>query len=244
MNGAAQTMTMPLQPRAHAVFFDLDGTLADTAADLAAPVNAMRIDRGLEPLPLAALRPFASMGARGLIGRGLGVQREDPAFEALRVEFLERYEAGLVVHTRLFEGVPALLDALDGAGLRWGVVSNKVERYVRPILAALGVLERSATAIGGDTTAFAKPHPEPLLHAARLTGFNPAACVYVGDDLRDIEAGRAAGMRTIAAAYGYCGDEGRPPSGWEADALVAHPSELAVLLQVAGERPASRGGVL
>jgi phosphoglycolate phosphatase len=140
--------------------------------------------------------------------------------------------------------VPALLDALDGAGLRWGVVSNKVERYVRPILAALGVLERSATAIGGDTTAFAKPHPEPLLHAARLAGVDHTRCVYVGDDLRDVEAGRAAGMRTIAAAYGYCGDEDRPPPTWGADAIVAHPSELIVLLRVADDPTASQGRVL
>ncbi|RPH44266.1 MAG: phosphoglycolate phosphatase [Burkholderiales bacterium] len=237
-------MTQPLQIRPHAVFFDLDGTLADTAADLAAPVNAMRVERGLEPLPLDALRPFASMGARGLIGRGLGIVREDPAFEALRIEFLERYEAGMVVHTRLFDGVPELLDALDAAGLRWGVVSNKVERYVRPILAALGVLERSVTAIGGDTTPFAKPHPEPLLHAAHLAGVDAAGCVYVGDDLRDVEAGRAAGMRTIAAAYGYCGDEGRPPGTWGADALVGHPSELAALLRVGRDRPMPGPGVL
>ena len=226
-------MTLALPVRPIAVFFDLDGTLADTAADLAAPVNAMRIDRGLEPMPLDALRPFASMGARGLIGAGLGVAREDPAFEALRVEFLARYEAAMVVHTRLFDGVAEVLDGLDRAGVRWGVVSNKVERYVRPIMAALGVLERSATAIGGDTTPWAKPHPEPLLHAARLTGVAPADCVYVGDDLRDVEAGRAAGMRTVAAAYGYCGAED-PPQRWGADALVAHPSELVALLRVAG----------
>ena len=112
----------------HAVFFDLDGTLADTAADLAAPVNAMRVERGLEPLPLGALRPFASMGARGLIGRGLGVAKEDPGFEALRDEFLRRYEAAMVVHTRLFDGMAEVLDALEGAGIAWGVVSNKVER--------------------------------------------------------------------------------------------------------------------
>ena len=212
-----------------AVFFDLDGTLADTAADLAAPVNAMRIERGLPPMPLETLRPYASMGARGLIGRGLGVQREDAGFESLRIEFLQRYEAAMVVHTRLFAGMPEVLDALDAAGVRWGVVSNKVERYVRPIVAALGLAERSAVAIGGDTTPHAKPHPEPLLHAARLTGRAPTACVYVGDDLRDVDAGRAAGMRTVAAAYGYCGAH-EPPHRWGADALIEHPEDLHRLL--------------
>ncbi len=214
-----------------AVFFDLDGTLADTAADLAAPVNAMRAERGLDALPLEQLRPFASMGARGLIGRGLGVARESPDFEALRVDFLQRYEAAMMVHTRLFDGMHEVLAALEAAGVPWGVVSNKVERYVRPILAELGLLDRAATAIGGDTTAFAKPHPEPLLHAARLTGLAPSACVYVGDDLRDIEAGRAAGMLTVAAAYGFCG-EAEPPHGWGADALIEHPAELVRLLRL------------
>ena len=218
-------------PAPRAVFFDLDGTLADTAADLAAPVNAMRVERGLEPLPIDALRPFASMGARGLIGRGLGVDRDDPAFAPLRDEFLARYEAGLVVHTRLFDGMAELLAALEAAGMRWGVVSNKVERYVRPILDELGLLGRSSSAIGGDTTAHAKPHPEPLLHAARLAGVDPRACVYVGDDLRDVEAGRAAGMRTVAAAYGYCGAD-RPPAQWGADALVADPRDLRTVLGV------------
>jgi N-acetyl-D-muramate 6-phosphate phosphatase len=214
-----------------AVFFDLDGTLADTAADLAAPIHAMRAERGLEPLPLDALRPFASMGARGLIGRGLGITKDEPGYEALRLEFLARYEAAMVVHTRLFEGFDAVLDALDRSGVRWGVVSNKVERYVRPIMAELGVLQRSVTAIGGDTTAHAKPHPEPLLHAARLARVAPTDCVYVGDDLRDVEAGRAAGMLTIAAAYGFCGDHD-PPGAWGADALIAHPLELLPLLRI------------
>ena len=226
--GAFGLLSAP--PRA--VFFDLDGTLADTAADLAAPVNAMRVERGLEPLPIAQLRPFASMGARGLIGRGLGIQRDEPAFEPLRIEFLQRYEAAMVVHTRLFDGMPEILEALEAAGVPWGVVSNKVERYVRPILDALGLLGRSVTAIGGDTTAHAKPHPEPLLHAARLARVSPNDCVYVGDDLRDIEAGRSAGMLTVAAAYGFCGDDS-PPLSWGADALIAHPAELQALLRLA-----------
>ncbi len=214
---------------AAAVFFDLDGTLADTAADLSAPVNMMRAERGLEPLAIEILRPFASMGARGLILRALGVAKEQPEFEPLRLDFLARYERAMCVHTRLFDGMSEVVDTLDARGVRWGVVSNKFERYVRPIVAHLGLADRSATAIGGDTTAHAKPHPEPLLHAARIVGIDPARCVYVGDDLRDVEAGRAAGMRTIAAAYGYCGGDS-PPHAWGADELVASPIELIELL--------------
>jgi 2-phosphoglycolate phosphatase len=212
-----------------AVFFDLDGTLADTAEDLAAPVNAMRAERGLEPMPVAQLRPYASMGARGLILRGLGVEREAPEFEALRIDFLQRYEQAMCVRTRLFDGMAQVLEALDDAGMRWGVVSNKVERYVRPIMESLGVLARSAAAVGGDTTAFPKPHPEPLLHAARLAAVDPRRCVYIGDDLRDVEAGRAAGMATVAAAYGFCG-EASPPHSWGADALIERPIELISVL--------------
>jgi len=215
--------------RPAAVFFDLDGTLADTAADLAAPVNAMRLARGLDALPLEALRPFASHGARGLLGRGLNIAPGHSEFEVLRADFLARYEAAMVVQTRLFEGMAEVLDSLEAAQIQWGVVSNKVERYVRPIMAALGVLERSASAIGGDTTAHAKPHPEPLLHAARLVGVEPARCVYIGDDLRDIEAGRAAGMKTIAASYGFCGDA-LPPQQWGADAWIDHPLQLHEIL--------------
>lgn len=215
-----------------AVLFDLDGTLADTAPDLAAPVNAMRAERGLAPMPLAALRPFASTGARGLIGQGLGVAPADADYEALRIEFLRRYEAALCVHTRLFDGMAQVLDTLEARGIAWGVVSNKAERYVRPIMDRLGLLTRARTAIGGDTTAFAKPHPEPLLHAARLVGADPAACLYVGDDLRDIQAAQAAGMRSVAAGYGYCG-AADPPHSWRADAVIEKPTDLLALLDAA-----------
>ncbi|RPH65711.1 MAG: HAD family hydrolase [Burkholderiales bacterium] len=214
-----------------AVFFDLDGTLADTAEDLAAPIQTMRADRGLPPMPIEVLRPYASMGARGLILKGLGVSRDDPGFEPLREEFLRRYETAMLVHTRLFAGIPDVLDALDEAGIRWGVISNKIERYVRPILAGLGVLERSVCAIGGDTTSFSKPHPEPLLHGARLAAVEACHCLYVGDDQRDIEAGQAAAMRTIAAAYGFCGGDS-PPEQWGADHLIAKPLDLLEVLEL------------
>ncbi len=227
MSGRAQPAARARAPRA--VFFDLDGTLADTAADLVAPVQAMRAERGLAPLPFEVLRPYASMGARGLLFKGLGVEREAPGFEALRDEFLQRYEAAMNVHTCLFPGMGEVLDALDDAAIRWGVISNKIERLVGPILESLGVLDRAVCAIGGDTTGFAKPHPEPLLHGARIAHVDAAACVYVGDDLRDIVAGRAAKMRTIAAAYGFCGEES-PPHSWGADALAHEPRELLSLL--------------
>jgi len=214
-----------------AVFFDLDGTLADTAGDLAAPIHAMRAERGLPPIADETLRPFASMGARGLILAGLGVAREDAGFEALREEFLRRYEAAMLVRTRLFPGMAQVLDALDDAEIRWGVVSNKFERYVRPILAGLGLLERSVCAVGGDTTPYSKPHPEPLLHGARIAAVDARQCVYVGDDQRDIEAGHAAEMLAIAATYGFCGGDS-PPERWGADHLIAQPLELLELLRL------------
>ena len=217
---------MPQAPiRAAAIFFDLDGTLADTAADLAAPVNALRVERGLAALPVEALRPYASMGARGLIGRGLDVGPEHPEFAALREEFLRRYEAAICVETHLFDGMAEVLDALDEADIAWGVVSNKAERYVRRILQELGLIERSRTVIGGDTTPFAKPHPEPLLHASRIVGVDTVRCLYVGDDLRDVQAARAARMIPVVAAYGFCGDS-VPPSQWGGDVLIDSPLDL------------------
>jgi N-acetyl-D-muramate 6-phosphate phosphatase len=214
-----------------AILFDLDGTLADTAADLAAPVNAMRAERGFPTMPLEDLRPYASMGARGLLKKGLGVEKESAEFEPLRVEFLQRYEAAMMVDTKLFDGFDGesgVLAQLKAHGIAWGVVSNKVERYVRPILQELGVAADSVCIVGGDTSGFAKPHPEPLLYGCRFAKLDPKKCVYVGDDLRDIEAGKAAGMITIAAAYGFCGAS--EPQHWGADHILNSPSDLLLLL--------------
>jgi N-acetyl-D-muramate 6-phosphate phosphatase len=211
------------------ILFDLDGTLADTGADLAAPVNAMRVERGLAPLPLQDLKPYASAGARGLIGKGLGVGKDAPEFEALKNDFLARYERDMMVHTHIYDGFTEVLLKLAAEEITWGVVSNKIERYVRPIMHALGLAHRSACIVGGDTSGFAKPHPEPLLYGCREANIDPKLSVYVGDDLRDIQAGRAAGMITIAAAYGFCGDE-LPPSEWGADFVIFHPRELISLL--------------
>ena len=146
-------------------------------------------------------------------------------FDGLRIEFLAYYEAALCVHSRLFDGIAPLLDALEARGLRWGIVTNKPARYTDPLVQQLGLMRRAACVVSGDTTPHAKPHPEPLRHALRLAASAPAQAVYVGDDLRDIEAGRAAGLRTVAVGYGYLGD-GAPPHDWGADAVVETPAGL------------------
>lgn len=212
-----------------AILFDLDGTVADTATDLATPINLMRLERGLPEMALADLRPFASMGARGLIGKGFGIAKDDRRFPDLRDEFLARYEAAICVHTRVFDGMDQVLRQLEAKACPWGIVSNKVEKYVRPILRQLGLLDRSVCAIGGDTVGVAKPDPAPLLYGAKLAGVDPKLCVYVGDDARDVQAGKAAGMLTVAAAYGYCGADD-PPGHWGASALIESPIGLLPLL--------------
>ncbi|MCX7660596.1 phosphoglycolate phosphatase [Caldimonas sp.] len=212
-----------------AVLFDLDGTLADTAPDLAGAANRMRQRRGLPPLPVERLRPVASAGARGMIGVALEVRPADPDFEALRDEFLAEYAAALDIETRLFEGVPQLLDRLDAAELPWGIVTNKAMRFTGPVLEGLGLSQRAAVVIAGDTTPYAKPHPEPLLEACRRLEMSPASAVYVGDDLRDIQAARAACMPSVAAAYGYLGEQG-DVAAWSADHIVTHPLQLLELL--------------
>jgi phosphoglycolate phosphatase len=213
-----------------AVLFDLDGTLADTAPDLAAAVNKMRHERGLEMVPLDDLRPLASAGARGLIGGAFGIGPEHPEFAAMRDEFLANYEADLCIETTLFQGIDAVLDELDARGVRWGIVTNKVARLTDPLVALLGLDVRAGCVVSGDTTPHSKPHPAPLLHAARMLDLPPERIVYVGDDLRDVQAGFAAGMVTVAAAYGYCGND-IPPTRWHAQYVVQSPAELHNLLR-------------
>jgi 2-phosphoglycolate phosphatase len=207
------------------VFFDLDGTLADTAPDLVAAANLLRITRGLAPLPYEVLRPTASAGARGLIQGAFGYDNQHPQFEELRDEFLANYEKDICVHSKLFDGMDDLLQELEKEQVLWGIVTNKVERFTHPLLKLMSLHERSAAIVGGDTTPHSKPHPAPILKAAEICNINPAQCLYVGDDLRDIEAGRAAGMKTVAAAYGYCGCD-EPVNAWGADYIIEHPSEL------------------
>ena len=212
-----------------AVFFDLDGTLADTCPDMARTVNVMRERRGLAPVAEAYVRPHVSRGARGMILAAFEIAAEHPDFTAMRDEFLEIYAANLCIGTRLFPGMDALLDRLDRSGVAWGVVTNKFERLARPVVEAL-VGKRAAVIVGGDTCARAKPHPDPLLHAARTVGVAPARALYVGDDERDVQAARAAGMQVVVAGYGYLGD-GAPPAAWHADAVLDSPAALDVWIR-------------
>ncbi|MFM1760010.1 MAG: hypothetical protein RLY75_1281 [Pseudomonadota bacterium] len=211
------------------IFFDLDGTLADTAPDLVAAANQLLITRNLPPMQYEVLRPRASAGARGLISGAFGIDTDHPDFIPLRDEFFSNYEKALLVNSVIFDGVDHLLDQLDGAKLPWGIVTNKSERFTNPLTELMGLRQRAASTVSGDTTPHSKPHPEPILHAARLANIDPSKSVYVGDDIRDIVAGKAAGMKTIAAAYGYCGCE-EPPEAWGADYLVYHPKELLQII--------------
>ncbi len=208
-----------------AVLFDLDGTLADTAGDLGGALNALRVARGLTPLPLDVLRPYASAGARGLIGVGLDIHPGDPEFEPLREAFLAAYTRCLADTTALFDGMADLLYELSARGLKWGVVTNKPHRFTLPVMDGLGLREEAAVIISGDSTAYAKPHPLPLLTACEQMGVPPASVLYVGDDLRDIQAAQAANMPSAAAAWGYIGHNGEI-SAWGADVIVAHPMDL------------------
>jgi len=207
-----------------AVLFDLDGTLADTAPDLAYAVNCMRVSRQLPVLPVAATRAYTSMGARGLLGIGLNVTPEHPEYEAMRDEFLAIYADNLCRETRLFPGMAELLDELERRGLRWGVVTNKAERYTHPLLKLLRIDHRAACVIGGDTTGKTKPDPAPLFAATERMGIDARYCIYVGDDRRDVEAGRAAGMKTIVVKFGYL--HGNDPETWAADAMIDAPGDL------------------
>jgi len=211
------------------IFFDLDGTLADTAPDLVAAANQLLIARNLPPMQYEVLRPRASAGARGLIRGAFGIDTDHPDFIPLRDEFFSNYEKALLVNSVIFDGIDHLLDQLDGAKLPWGIVTNKSERFTNPLTDLMGLRQRAASTVSGDTTPHSKPHPEPILHAARLANVDPTKSVYVGDDIRDIVAGKAAGMKTIAAAYGYCGCE-EPPEAWGADYLVYHPKELLEII--------------
>ncbi len=208
-----------------AVLFDLDGTLADTAADLAGALNRLRAEFRLDPLALEITRPHTSAGARGLLKVGFDLDPTDARYAPMRERFLDLYEEALCVHTRLFDGMPELLGELDRRAVAWGIVTNKPRRFTEPLVRQLDLHLRAACVVSGDTTERAKPAPDPLLHAAHAIRLAPASCLYVGDDLRDVQGARAAGMGVIAAGWGYLGAEGDPHS-WGADAVLGHPTEV------------------
>jgi len=212
-----------------AVLFDLDGTLVDSAPDLAGAVETMRLRRGLSPLPLHDYRLMAGAGARGLLGVGFGITPDHPDFPALREEFFQTYEQRITQETLVFHGVAPLIEALLHRQMPWGVVTNKLQRFTQPLTRALSLFSSASTIISGDTTAFPKPHPQPLLEAARQLGIATSRCVYVGDDERDILAGKAAGMMTIAVTYGYLGQKA-DTTEWGADATIDSADQLLHLL--------------
>lgn len=212
-----------------AVLFDLDGTLIDSAPDLGAAANQMREARGMPVLPLESYRPMAGAGARGMVGVAFGVGADDPDFAALREEFFSNYAACMTQRTVAFDGVAQLIADLELRSLPWGIVTNKSSRFTDPLTQAMPLFASAGAVVSGDTTPHAKPHPEPLYEAARRLGVAPTQCVYVGDDARDVAAGLAAGMKTVAATYGYLGNK-TEIKGWGAHAEINSPLALLQLL--------------
>ncbi len=223
---------MTLHSRPELVLFDLDGTLVDSAPDLAGAANDLRAAHGLAPLPYQALRPMVGSGARGMVGVAFGLAPGDTGFDGLKDAFLDRYAQRLLQATRVFDAMVPVLQALDDQALPWGIVTNKAMRFTGPLTAGLGLAMRARVLIAGDTTPHAKPHPEPLLEAARRAGVAPSRCAYVGDDQRDMQAARAAGMPGLAAAWGYLG-LAEPVEAWGADAVLATPAALLRWLDLA-----------
>ncbi|MEW7975908.1 MAG: HAD-IA family hydrolase [Candidatus Sedimenticola endophacoides] len=211
--------------RIRVVLFDLDGTLADTAPDLANALNHTLRGHGREPLPLEAIRPHVSHGGMVLIRFGFGIGADHPQFEIYRRDLLDFYLANIARETRLFDGMERVLDTLEGEGIAWGVVTNKPAWLTDPLMRALGLDRRAACIVSGDTLRYSKPRPEPILHGCALAGASPGECLYVGDAERDIEAGRRAGTATLVALFGYLG-EGDEPARWGGDGLLNHPAEL------------------
>lgn len=215
---------MPALFLPQAIFFDLDGTLIDSAPDLAAAVDKLRTDRGLPSIAYERYRPVAGAGARGMLSVAFDMKPDHVEYEAFREAFYVNYENSLTAKTVAFEGISQLLDAIRSKKMPWGIVTNKARRFTLPLVAQMPLLAGACAVISGDSTPHAKPHPEPVLAAARAAGVDPRQCWYVGDDRRDIESGRAAGMTTIAANWGYLGEHA--VSDWGADALAQQPADV------------------
>jgi len=217
------------------LLLDLDGTLADTAPDLAAALNAVLEEEGRSPLPFPHIRPHVSFGAPRLIHLGFGADLPDDEFQRLRARLLDHYASGICRETRLFAGFDAVLESLEKIGTPWGIVTNKPGWLTIPLLEAMQLNHRASSVVSGDTLSRRKPHPDPLLHAAAEMGVAAEDCVYVGDARRDIEAGMAAGMITVGVTWGYI-PEGDPPHEWGASWLITHPSELIDVMTGRTER--------
>jgi N-acetyl-D-muramate 6-phosphate phosphatase len=224
---------MPTIALPQAIFFDLDGTLIDSAPDLGAAADKMRTDRGLPSLPLALYRPMAGAGARGMLKVGFDMSPDHANFASMREEFFQNYEADLTARTFAFDGVAQMLQALKNQGIAWGIVTNKSKRFTNPIARQMPLLHGACAVVSGDTTPHAKPHPAPVLEAARIAGYAPERCWYVGDDKRDIDAGLAAGMFSVAAAWGYMGEHAL--DSWGAHAIAHAPADLLQWLQPAAQ---------
>ncbi|GAB3266634.1 HAD family hydrolase [Chitinimonas naiadis] len=212
-----------------AILFDLDGTLADTALDLGGALNRLLAEEGRPPVSHALIRPLASHGARGLVELGFGIKREAPGFDELRLRFLDHYEDGFCEQTVLFEGINPMLEALAERGLAWGIITNKPMRFTDRLVPTLGFSIPPAVVVSGDTVGVPKPDPRPMQYACEAMGLAAASCWYVGDAERDIVAGRAVGMKTVLADYGYIADTDHPDA-WGADMRIASPMELLALL--------------
>lgn len=216
--------------RPSTVLFDLDGTLIDTAPDFIRCLNQLRQQHGLSELPAEHIRRSVSNGARAMVRVGFGLEPEHPDYLARHTAFLDLYEEGVAVETRLFEGMNSLLQSLEQRGIPWGIVTNKPERFAAPLVQALGLAERCASLVCPDHVADRKPHPEALFLACAQIDADTALAVYVGDHERDIEAGRNANMKTIAVRYGYI-EEPESVDLWQADIIADTVNDLAKLLQ-------------
>ncbi len=214
-----------------AILFDLDGTLADTAPDLGLALNLQRERHGLPYLPDEVIRPYASHGSRGLLGIGFGLDPEDESFSAMREEYLKLYDEVFCQRPLLFPGMAEVLEGLEANDLPWGVVTNKPRRFTLPLMQRLGLAERAASIVSGDDCQRPKPHPDTLMLASRQAGVRADSCWYVGDAERDIAAGRAAGMYTLVATYGYLSADDQPET-WNAQGMIATPGELLELLEI------------
>jgi N-acetyl-D-muramate 6-phosphate phosphatase len=219
---------MPSLAIPQAIFFDLDGTLIDSAPDLAAAADKLRTDRGLSSIAYERYRPVAGAGARGMLGVAFEMKPDHKDYEAFREEFYVNYESSLTTRTFAFDGISQTLDEIKRNKMLWGIVTNKSQRFTNPLVAQMPLLHGAAAVISGDSTPYTKPHPEPVLAAARIAGVDPKNCWYVGDDKRDIESGCAAGMLTVAACWGYMGEHA--VESWGADAVAYQPRDLLEML--------------